>query len=337
MSTTPMRPILEVDGLRKHFPIAGGFGSGPRKAVRAIDRVSFTVAEGESFGLVGESGCGKSTVARCIVGLVTPDEGRIVVDGEAIAARKGERGRRLHRSVQMVFQDPFSSLNPRLVIGTTLAEPLAIAGGLSRAQIRARVGELLGEVGLPADAAAKFPHEFSGGQRQRISIARALALKPPLIVADEPVSALDVSVQAQILLLLDGLRTSRNLGLLFISHDLAVVRNFCQRVAVMYLGRIVEEGPVERVFARPMHPYTLALRDSSLPPDPAARDRLARIEGEMPSAIDPPTGCHFHPRCPRRMPICAVEAPAWTALDPGGVACHLHPPTPVSPATNRGI
>ncbi|BBK41168.1 ABC transporter ATP-binding protein [Allostella vacuolata] len=331
-----MPPILEVRDLRKFFPVPGG-GFGPRQAVRAIDGVSFTVERGQSYGLVGESGCGKSTVARCIVGLLTPDSGRITVEGEALTTGRSARGRRLHRSVQMVFQDPFSSLNPRLAIGTTLAEPLAIAGGLSRAQIRARVAELLREVGLPENAAAKFPHEFSGGQRQRISIARALALRPPLIVADEPVSALDVSVQAQILLLLDGLRIEHDLGLLFISHDLAVVRNFCQRVAVMYLGRIVEEGPVERVFADPKHPYTLALRDSSLPPDPAARDRLARIEGEMPSAIDPPKGCHFHPRCPRRMPICSVEAPAWTPFADGGVACHLHPPpdATVTPA-NRG-
>ena len=331
-----MRPILEVRDLRKHFPVRAGLLARSRAAVRAVDGVSFVVGEGESFGLVGESGCGKSTVARCVVGLVTPDSGDIVVEGEPIAARSGARGRRLHRSVQMIFQDPFSSLNPRLTVGTTLAEPLVIAGGLSRVEIRVRVRGLLQEVGLPDSAALKFPHEFSGGQRQRIAIARALALRPPLIVADEPVSALDVSVQAQILLLMESLRAERNLGLLFISHDLAVVRNFCQRVAVMYLGRIVEEGPVERVFAAPRHPYTLALRDSSLPPDPSARDRLARIEGEMPSAIDPPRGCHFHPRCPKRMPICAVEAPAWTpsALIPsgggGGVACHLHPPATTS-------
>jgi peptide/nickel transport system ATP-binding protein len=315
-----MPAILEVRDLRKHFTVPGGMPFAQKAAVRAIDGVSFSVEEGESFGLVGESGCGKSTVARCIVNLLRPDGGEIVIhDRQPPAAA----ARGLHRRVQMVFQDPFSSLNPRLTIGTTLAEPLEIAGGLPRREIRARVAALLQEVGLPENAAAKFPHEFSGGQRQRISIARALALEPPLIVADEPVSALDVSVQAQILLLLESLRTTRGLSLLFISHDLGVVRNFCQRVAVMYLGRIVEEGPVERVFAEPLHPYTLALRDSSLPPDPAARDRLARIEGEMPSAIAPPSGCHFHPRCPRRMPVCAVEAPAWTGLGDGrGVACH---------------
>jgi len=335
MTMIPSPAILEVRNLRKYFPVSRGFrwGAAAHTAVRAVDGVSFAVAEGESFGLVGESGCGKSTVARCVVGLLTPDAGEIVVEGEAVRTRKGARGRRLYRSVQMVFQDPFASLNPRITVGATLAEPLAIAGGMTRAEIRAGVAGLLREVGLPEDAAAKFPHEFSGGQRQRISIARALALRPPLIVADEPVSALDVSVQAQVLLLLDGLRTERRLGLLFISHDLAVVRNFCQRVAVMYLGRIVEEGSVARVFAAPLHPYTLALRDSSLPPDPSARDRLARIEGEMPSAINPPHGCHFHPRCPRRMPICAVEAPAWTTVEGGGVACHLHPP---ATTTNRG-
>ncbi|MCC7274808.1 MAG: ABC transporter ATP-binding protein [Alphaproteobacteria bacterium] len=322
-----MLPILEVRDLRKHFPMGSALRLGPRPAVRAVDGVSFTVREGETFGLVGESGCGKSTVARCVVGLVPADAGTIVVQGEPLTTARGMRGRRLHRRVQMVFQDPYASLNPRLAVGTTLAEPLVIAGGLSRAEIRSRVAGLLVEVGLPENAAAKFPHEFSGGQRQRIAIARALALRPPLIVADEPVSALDVSVQAQILLLLDALRTSHRLSLLFISHDLAVVRNFCQRVAVMYLGRIVEEGPVERVFAAPRHPYTLALRESSLPPDPVARERLARIDGEMPSAIDPPGGCHFHPRCPRRMPICAKVAPAWTPVEgQGGVACHLHPP-----------
>ncbi|WP_374441720.1 ABC transporter ATP-binding protein [Stella sp.] len=327
-----MSPILEVRGLRKSFPVAGRFGFGPVPAVHAIDGVSFTVAAGENFGLVGESGCGKSTVARCIVGLIPPDAGEIRVAGATVTGSRGRKAVGLHRSVQMVFQDPFASLNPRLTIGTTLAEPLVIAGGLSRAAVRARVAELLEAVGLPAAAAAKFPHEFSGGQRQRISIARALALRPPLIVADEPVSALDVSVQAQILLLLEALRAAHNLGILFISHDLGVVRNFCRRVAVMYLGRIVEEGPVERVFQAPRHPYTVALRDSSLPPDPSARDRLARIEGEMPSAIDPPKGCHFHPRCPHRMPVCALEAPAWAADAEGGVACHLHPPAPIAPS-----
>ena len=228
------------------------------------------------------------------------------------------------RAVQMVFQDPYASLNPRLCIGDAVAEPLIIDGVLSRPEIRLKVAALLAEVGLDQDAAQKFPHEFSGGQRQRIGIARALALGPALLIADEPVSALDVSIQSQILLLLKSLQKSRNLSLLFITHDLAVVRNFCDRMAVMYLGRLVEQGSVEDVLGSPLHPYTTALREAALPPDMSARRALARIEGEMPSAVNPPSGCHFHPRCAMKIDQCSSVDPEWADDDKGrSVRCHL--------------
>jgi len=318
-----MTALLEVDRLRKYFqPPRRWLGPEPRP-VRAVEEVSFAIERGESFALVGESGCGKSTVARCVVGLLEPDAGSVRVSGRDLSLLRRVDRRAACRSVQMVFQDPYSSLNPRMSIGDALAEPLLIEGMLGRASVRDKVRSLLGEVGLDGDAAAKFPHEFSGGQRQRIGIARALALEPAVLIADEPVSALDVSIQSQILLLLRSLQRSRNLSLLFITHDLAVVRNFCDRMAVMYLGRLVEQGRVEEVLGAPLHPYTVALREAALPPDMSARAGLARIEGEMPSAVDPPSGCHFHPRCAVRLDTCRATYPAWTPL-PGGrtVRCH---------------
>lgn len=318
-----MSARLEVDGLVKHFrPAKPLLGQAP-PAVRAVDDVSFTVAAGESFALVGESGCGKSTVARCIVGLLEPDSGCVRVEGRDLAEQRRSDRRGACRAVQMVFQDPYSSLNPRLSIGDAIAEPLAIDGRLDRAGIRAKVAALLAEVGLEADAARKYPHEFSGGQRQRIGIARALALEPALLVADEPVSALDVSIQSQILLLLRSLQRSRNLSLLFITHDLAVVRNFCDRVAVMYLGRLVETGSVAEVLDAPVHPYTVALRDAALAPDPEASGRLVRIHGEMPSAMDPPSGCHFHTRCEWKRAECVERYPGWTASGDRAARCYL--------------
>jgi peptide/nickel transport system ATP-binding protein len=234
----------------------------------------------------------------------------------------------LRRRMQIVFQDPFSSLDPRQRIGAALVEPMRVHGLAEGAAVRARAAALLDEVGLPATALDRFPHEFSGGQRQRIGIARALTVEPELIVADEPVSALDVSVQAQVLLLLQDLRRRRGLSFLFVSHDLSVVRWFCERVAVMYLGRIVEEGPAARVLAAPLHPYAALLRDAYPVPDPERRTALPRIIGEIPSAAAPPPGCPFHPRCQHAMPVCAVQLPRWTAVGPdgtdGGVACHLH-------------
>ena len=316
--------MLEVSGLRKHFAVVKGFPRPVRTVVRAVDGVDFSVAEGEAFGLVGESGCGKSTVARAVLRLIEPDAGDIRFAGVDVRAAGGAALRTLRQRMQIVFQDPYSSLNPRRRIGRTLAEPLEVHGVARGAEARARVVALLEEVGLPAAAASRYPHEFSGGQRQRIGIARALALRPALIVADEPVSALDVSVQAQVLLLLRDLQARRGLAFVFVSHDLSVIRWFCARVAVMYLGRIVEMGPVARVFSAPLHPYTAMLRDASPVPDPARRGVLPRVTGEIPSASAPPPGCHFHPRCGRASAICRTEYPAWREEGGRATACH-HP------------
>jgi oligopeptide/dipeptide ABC transporter ATP-binding protein len=319
-----MTPILEVSGLRKHFTVVKGFPRPVRTVVRAVDGVDFTVAAGEAFGIVGESGCGKSTAARAVLRLIEPDAGEIRFAGQDVRAARGTALVALRRRMQIVFQDPYSSLNPRRTIGRTLTEPLSVHGLARGEQARTQAAALLEEVGLPAAALSRYPHEFSGGQRQRIGIARALALKPELIVADEPVSALDVSVQAQVLLLLKDLQARRGLAFVFVSHDLSVIRWFCARVAVMYLGRIVEQGTVAQVFATPLHPYTAMLRDASPIPDPARRGVLPRVTGEIPSAADPPPGCHFHPRCPRASEICRTTYPAWSESGGHGTACH-HP------------
>jgi peptide/nickel transport system ATP-binding protein len=293
--------------------------------VKAVDDVSFEVKAGEAFGIVGESGCGKSTTGRAILRLIEPDGGEISYRGEDVRAASGAALRTLRRKLQIVFQDPYSSLNPRRKVGRALAEPIEVHGlATSRSDVDARVAALLDEVGLPPDAADRFPHEFSGGQRQRIGIARALSLEPELIVADEPVSALDVSIQAQVLELLRGLQRKRGLSFVFIAHDLGVVRYFCQRLAVMYLGRIVEVGTADELFTEPLHPYTRMLRDASPIPDPTMRTRLPRIEGETPSPSNPPSGCHFHPRCPHAMPACREVYPATTRVGDRLVACHLH-------------
>ncbi|MGE0718826.1 MAG: ABC transporter ATP-binding protein [Alphaproteobacteria bacterium] len=319
-------PLLEVEDLRKTFVVRRGFPRTETVRVQALSGISFRVGEGEAFGLVGESGCGKSTAGRALLRLIDPDGGRVLFRGEDFLSAPPRRLRELRRKLQIVFQDPFASLNPRRSVGKTLAEPMFVHGIGDKAEIARRVAAVLDEVGLPRDAAEKYPHEFSGGQRQRIGIARALVLEPDLIVADEPVSALDVSIQAQILLLLDRLKERRGLGFVFISHDLGVVRHFCRRVAVMYLGRIVEDGPAERIFDEPLHPYTRALRDASPVPDPRAKVTMARLEGEVASAINPPQGCHFHPRCPHAMDRCRVEYPALTEPVAGRrVACHLYP------------
>ena len=318
-------PLLEVADLRKTFTVRRGFPRTETVHVKALAGISFSIAEGEAFGLVGESGCGKSTAGRALLRLIEPDGGRVLYRGEDFLTTGGGRLRQLRQKLQIVFQDPFASLNPRRTVGQTLAEPMQVHRLGGRDQIQTRIAAVLEEVGLPRDALEKYPHEFSGGQRQRIGIARALVLEPELIVADEPVSALDVSIQAQILLLLDGLKARRGLSFLFISHDLGVVRHFCKRVAVMYLGRIVEDGPTEQIFDTPLHPYTRALRDASPVPDPRTKVTMARLEGEVASAINPPSGCHFHPRCPHAMDRCRVEYPALKAVAPGRqVACHLH-------------
>jgi peptide/nickel transport system ATP-binding protein len=318
-------PVLQVAHLSKTFTTKRGFPNPVTVTVRAVDDVSFTVKAGEAFGLVGESGCGKSTTGRALLRLIEPDAGTVSYRGQDVRAARGAELRAIRRKLQMVFQDPYASLNPRRSIGKTLAEPMQVHRIGDQSQIAERVKALLAEVGLPPTAAERYPHEFSGGQRQRIGIARALSVDPELIVADEPVSALDVSIQAQVLLLLRDLQARRGLSYVFVAHDLGVVRFFCQSVAVMYLGRIVESGPVEQVFNEPLHPYTRVLREASPVPDPRARSIAVRIEGEVPSAANPPTGCHFHPRCPHAMPICKTEYPKWTqASAVRGVACHLH-------------
>ena len=316
--------MLRVEGLVKHFVSRKGFPRPVTTTVRAVDGVDFHVGPGEAFGLVGESGCGKSTVARAALRLTEPDAGAIHFGDIDVRAARGAALTALRRRLQIVFQDPYSSLNPRRSIGRTLAEPLGVHGIARGRAARARAVELLTEVGLPATALDRYPHEFSGGQRQRIGIARALSVEPELIVADEPVSALDVSVQAQVLLLLKDLQARRGLAFVFVSHDLGVIRWFCTRVAVMYLGRIVEQGPVAQVFARPRHPYTRMLRDASPIPDPAQRGVLPRVIGEIPSAAAPPPGCHFHPRCPRASDLCRTTYPGWTGTQDDGLACH-HP------------
>lgn len=316
--------LLEVCDLTKHFTVTKGFPRPITTTVRAVDGVSFTVRRGEAFGVVGESGCGKSTAARAVLRLISPDAGRVRFADVDVTDAQGPALQRLRRRMQIVFQDPYSSLNPRRTIGQALTEPLGVHGLARGRAARDRAIALLEEVGLPPSAYDRHPHEFSGGQRQRIGIARALSVEPELIVADEPVSALDVSVQAQVLLLLKDLQARRGLTFVFVSHDLGVVRWFCARVAVMYLGRIVEDGPVSRVFGVPRHPYTRMLRDASPRPDPGIRGQLPRIVGEIPSAANPPAGCHFHSRCPRASDVCRTVYPEWRADGEGGVACH-HP------------
>ena len=318
--------LVTVADVEKWFPVPGGGLFGPRPRLRALDGVSVTVERGEVLGVVGESGSGKTTLGRAVLRLLEPTAGRITFDGEDITHLSRRRLRALRPRMQLIFQDPFSSLNPRMTVGSIVGAPLTVQRrGDAAARARA-VAEVLELVGLPA-AANRYPHEFSGGQRQRLGIARALSVEPELLVADEPVSALDVSVQAQVLVLLRDLQTRRGLSFLFVSHDLAVVRWFCERLAVMYLGRIVEQGPTAEVFRKPLHPYTQVLRAASPDPDPALRTQLPRIEGEIPSAANPPSGCHFHPRCPHVMPVCRQEYPALRDMGGGRqVACHLYNP-----------
>lgn len=304
-----MTPLLKVEHLTKRFESGGGLLGGPKQIVRAVNDVSFEVARGQSLGLVGESGCGKSTVARTLLRLVEPDEGSIVFDGTELRTANAAQMRKLRQRIQIVFQDPFASLNPRRTVRQTLAEPLIVHKLGTPAEIEQRIRSILDEVGLPQTTLDRYPHEFSGGQRQRIGIARALVLDPELIIADEPVSALDVSVQAQILQLLDRLKVERKLSFVFVSHDLGVVRHFCDEVCVMYLGRIVERGPTNHVLDQPHHPYSRVLRDSSPVPDPAARITLTRITGEVPAPTNLPPGCAYHPRCAYAQADCSTRIP----------------------------
>jgi oligopeptide transport system ATP-binding protein len=323
-------PLLSVSGLTKHFPVKRGivFQSAVG-TVRAVDGLSFDVAPGETLALVGESGCGKSTTGRLVLRLIEATEGTIRFAGRDVRGLSRGALRDLRRDMQIIFQDPYASLNPRLTVGETLAEPLRLHGLASGAALRRRIDELLGEVGLSAWHALRYPHEFSGGQRQRIGIARALASQPKLIVCDEPVSALDVSIQAQVINLMQDLKGKFGLSYIFIAHDLAVVRHISDRVAVMYLGKIVELAPKRSLFARPRHPYTQALLSAVPVPDPTAQRTRIRLAGDVPSPLNPPKGCRFHTRCAYAQDRCRKEEPLLRPLEDGAgaegqvVACHF--------------
>jgi oligopeptide transport system ATP-binding protein len=305
-------PILEVRNLVKHFPIGGGIFGGEAAVVKAVDGVSFSIRRGETLGLVGESGCGKTTTGRCILQLEKPTSGEIIFEGRDLATLTGSELRKVRRRLQVIFQDPYSSLNPRMTVGQIIAEPLAVHDIFpDRAARAARVRELLGHAGLLPAMALRYPHELSGGQRQRVGIARALAMEPALIVCDEPVSALDVSIQAQIINLLEELQAEFGLTYLFVAHDLSVVRHISDRVAVMYLGKIAEITDRKTLYESPLHPYTRALLSAVPIPDPAVeagRERIV-LGGEVPSPLNPPSGCVFHPRCPIAVDDCRREVP----------------------------
>jgi len=323
--------LLEVADLTKYFPVRRGFLGWSAGLVRAVDGVSFRIDAGTTLGLVGESGCGKTTTSKLILALAKPTSGSIRFQGEDVLALGRPGLRRYRRAVQAVFQDPYASLDPRMRVGAIIAEPLVINEPLDAAARRRRVLELLDVVGLPERSVGLFPHEFSGGQRQRIAIARALALSPRMIVLDEPVSALDVSIRAQILNLLRDLQRRLGVSYLFIAHDLAAVAHMSHSIAVMYLGKIVEWGEAESVALAPKHPYTRALFSAALPLYPDERDEDIVLSGEVPSPLDPPGGCRFHPRCPFAMPRCATEEPALRQESGRLVACHLYDGAPAPP------
>ncbi|MEE3893150.1 dipeptide ABC transporter ATP-binding protein [Priestia megaterium] len=317
--------LLEVQHLKTYYPIHGGFFRKKIGDVKAVDGISFAIRKGETLGLVGESGCGKSTAGRTILRLLEPTSGKIIFDGKDITEAKGTSLRKIRQDFQMVFQDPYASLNPMQMVGDVISEPIRNFTGKSTNQLKSEVMNLLTKVGLPEDAYYKYPHEFSGGQRQRIGIARALALRPKLIIADEPVSALDVSVQSQVLNLLKELQQEFDLTFLFIAHDLSVVKHMSDRIGVMYLGGLVEIADKKSLYAEPLHPYTQALVSAIPEPDPRKKKQRIILQGDVPSPIDPPKGCAFHPRCIHAMAECSQTKPALKEVRPGHqVACHLY-------------
>ena len=317
---------LEGIGLSKHFPVSGGFTvGGVRGFIKAVDGVSVRVAEGETLGIVGESGSGKSTLARLFLLLERATAGSLLFDGKDARTWSRDDFKRYRRSVQAVFQDPYSSLNPRMRVGDIVAEPLPSGNGVSRAEVRGRVREILELVGLRRASVDLYPHELSGGQRQRIAIARALVTYPKFIILDEPVSALDVSIRAQILNLLKNVQERLGLAYVMISHDLAAARYLSTRLAVMYAGKLVETGECDAVYTEPLHPYTQALLSAALPLHPSVRRQRIVLAGEVPNPMSPPTGCRFHPRCPQAMPHCGSQEPEWKEVRPGHyTACHLY-------------
>ena len=321
------QPLLVVENLRKHYAAPREWLRAPRPPIQAVDDVSFTVARGETLSLVGESGCGKTTTAKSVLRLIEPTAGSVKLDGEELTSLGREQMRARRRDVQIIFQDPYASLNPRWKAGDIVAEPLRNFGTVDAAERRERVQWLFSRVGLRPEAAAKYPHEFSGGQRQRLGIARALALNPKLIVCDEPVSALDVSVQAQVVNLLMDLQAEFGMAYLFVAHDLAVVRHISHRVAVMYLGQIVEIADRDTLFAAPRHPYSEILLSAVPVPNPRAKPQRLLLQGDPPSPANPPSGCRFHTRCPLAQPVCKEQRPPLTPREAGGgsqwVACHF--------------
>lgn len=317
--------LLEVKNLKKYYPITGGFFRRKVGDVKAVDDVSITLKEGETLGLVGESGCGKSTTGRTILRLTNPTEGEIRFQGQNITRVRGNELRKIRQEMQMVFQDPYASLNPKMMVGHIVSEPIRNFSRQSVKDLKDNVMELLEKVGLPSDAYYKYPHEFSGGQRQRIGIARALALRPKLIIADEPVSALDVSVQSQVLNLMQDLQEEFNLTYLFIAHNLSVVEHVSDRIGVMYLGRLVEVADKKSLYDEPLHPYTQALFSAIPVPDPRQKKERIVLSGDVPSPANPPQGCAFHPRCMHARPECSEVRPVMKEIKPGHqVACHLY-------------
>lgn len=318
------QPLVEVKNLRKYFPIRKGIFNRTVNHVKAVDGLDFTIFKGETLGLVGESGCGKSTTGRTILQLLKPTEGEVLYEGKNLVGMPKNELRKLRRDLQIVFQDPYASLDPRLTVGEVISEPLEIHNICTGKEKQKRVEQLLNDVGLNSYHANRYAHEFSGGQRQRIGIARALALNPKLIVADEPVSALDVSIQSQVITLLQDLQEQYNLTYLFIAHDLSVVKHISDRVGVMYLGRIVEIGDKDTIYDNPLHPYTKSLLSAVPVPNPLVKRERIILKGDVPSPSNPPNGCTFHTRCSECMDICRTEGPRFTQVEGRYIACHLY-------------